>query len=71
MPGFRAACRARTLVPIVALVGVLAAGCGKKEPPPIAKGPVEVTVVTVAPRDVPAAFEYVGQTQSSRASVRE
>jgi membrane fusion protein (multidrug efflux system) len=45
---------------------VLLAGCGKKAPPPVAKGPVEVTVVTVAPRDVPAVFEYVGTTQSSR-----
>lgn len=49
-----------------AIALVLAAGCGKKEPPPVAKGPVEVTVVTVAPREVPAVFEYVGTTQSSR-----
>lgn len=49
-----------------AIALALAAGCGKKEPPPVAKGPVEVTVVTVAPRDVPAVFEYVGTTQSSR-----
>ena len=34
--------------------------------PAVAKPPVEVTVVTVAPRDVPAVFEYVAQTQSSR-----
>lgn len=40
-------------------------GCGETTPPPAAKGPVEVTVVAVAPRDVPAVFEYVGQTQSS------
>lgn len=65
MPGFRSARGARVLVTIVALAA-LAAGCGKKEPPPVAKGPVEVTVVTVAPRDTPAVFEYVAQTQSSR-----
>jgi len=58
-----AATRAR-LACAIALV--LVAGCGKKEPPPVAKGPVEVSVVTVAPRDVPAVFEYVGTTQSSR-----
>ena len=49
-----------------ALALALLAGCGKNEPPPVAKGPVDVTVVTVAPRDVPAVFEYVGTTQSSR-----
>ncbi|HSD54731.1 MAG TPA: efflux RND transporter periplasmic adaptor subunit [Burkholderiales bacterium] len=60
-----AALRARAACAIL-LVIALAAGCGKKEAPPVAKGPADVTVVTVAPRDVPAAFEYVGTTQSSR-----
>lgn len=50
----------------ILLATALLGGCGKKETPPVAKGPVEVTVVTVAPRDVPAVFEYVGTTQSSR-----
>jgi membrane fusion protein (multidrug efflux system) len=49
-----------------AIALVLLAGCGRKEPPPVTQGPVEVTVVAVAPRDVPAVFEYVGTTQSSR-----
>jgi membrane fusion protein (multidrug efflux system) len=49
-----------------AIALALVAGCGKQAPPPVAKGPVEVSVVTVAPRDVPAVFEYVGTTQSSR-----
>ena len=49
----------------ILLATALLGGCGKKEAPPVAKGPVEVTVVTVAPRDVPAVFEYVGKTQSS------
>lgn len=31
-------------------------------PPP----PVEVTAVTVAPKDIPAVFEFVGKTESSR-----
>jgi membrane fusion protein (multidrug efflux system) len=66
MPGSRSVRRARTLLLLTALIGALSAGCGKKEAPPVAKGPVEVTVVTVAPRDAPAVFEYVGTTQSSR-----
>jgi membrane fusion protein, multidrug efflux system len=50
----------------ILLATALLGGCGKMEAPPVAKGPLEVTVVTVAPRDVPAVFEYVGTTQSSR-----
>ena len=50
----------------ILLTAALAAGCGKKDAVPSAKGPVDVSVVTVAPRDVPAVFEYVAQTQSSR-----
>jgi membrane fusion protein (multidrug efflux system) len=50
----------------ILLVITLTGGCGKKEAPPAAKGPVDVTVVTVVPRDTPAVFEYVAQTQSSR-----
>jgi len=58
---------APALVPAVALALPLLAACGKQGPPPLSKGgPVEVAVVTVAPRDVPAVFEYVAQTQSSR-----
>jgi len=51
-----------------ALVAALAilAGCGKAPPPTETRGPVEVTVQTIVPRDTPVRFEYVGQTQSSR-----
>jgi membrane fusion protein (multidrug efflux system) len=51
-----------------ALVATLAilAGCSKAPPPPEARGPIEVTVLTIVPRDTPVSFEYVGQTQSSR-----
>jgi multidrug efflux system outer membrane protein len=49
-----------------ALATALLPACGKKETAPAVKPPVDVTVVTVAPRDVPAVFEYVAQTQSSR-----
>lgn len=55
------------LLPAVALALPLLAGCGRQEAPQLAKGgPVQVSVVTVVPRDVPAVFEYVAQTQSSR-----
>jgi membrane fusion protein, multidrug efflux system len=60
----RSACMSLAL--LVAVAAALLAGCGKKEAAPAAKPPVEVSVVTVAPRDVPAVFEYVAQTQSSR-----
>jgi len=43
----------------------LLAGCGKPEPKTEARPPVEVTVATVAPRDTPVTYEYVGQTLSS------
>jgi membrane fusion protein (multidrug efflux system) len=43
----------------------LLAGCGKPEQKTEARPPVEVTVMTVAPRDTPVSYEYVGQTQSS------
>ncbi len=66
MPDRRSVRRAHAPVLAAVLVAALAAGCGKKDAPPAAKGPVDVTVVAVAPRDVPAVFEYVGTTQSSR-----
>jgi membrane fusion protein (multidrug efflux system) len=62
----RSAQIARTLPVAVALAAGLLAACGKKETPPAAKPPVEVSVITVEPRDTPAVFEYVAQTQSSR-----
>jgi membrane fusion protein (multidrug efflux system) len=53
---------------VLAVVAVLAiSGCGRKASgPPQATGPLEVTSVTVTPRDAPAVFEFVAQTQSSR-----
>ncbi|MET0217445.1 MAG: efflux RND transporter periplasmic adaptor subunit [Burkholderiales bacterium] len=42
------------------------AGCEKEKPKPAARPPVEVTTVTVTPKDTPVAFDFVGQTQSSR-----
>ena len=43
----------------------LLGGCGKKAVGEGA-GPQEVTVITIAPRDTPFPYEFVGQTQSSR-----
>ncbi|SEF06654.1 membrane fusion protein, multidrug efflux system [Burkholderia sp. WP9] len=44
----------------------LLTACGKPAAPE-ASQPVDVTVTTVAPRDTPVDFEFVAQTQSSRA----
>jgi membrane fusion protein (multidrug efflux system) len=38
----------------------------KKESKPLAAGPVEVSVITIEPRDTPVTFEFVAQTQSSQ-----
>ena len=50
---------------LLILLAGLVAGCSKEAPPskPVV---VEVTAITVEPRDAPAVFEFVGQTQSSR-----
>jgi len=47
------------------LVATLAA-CGKAPQGPPPRGPNNVTVITIAPRDVPVSAEFVAQTQSSR-----
>jgi len=57
---------AATVVIVLAALGVVS-GCGKEEPKaPPPRPPVDVTVMTVAERDTPVSFEFVGQTQSSR-----
>jgi membrane fusion protein (multidrug efflux system) len=45
-----------------------ASGCKKQDEtsPAAGKGPSQVTVITVTPRDTPVTFEYVAQVQSSR-----
>lgn len=68
--GGRRAARATRVVPALAwcllpVLPALIAGCGKKAVGEGA-GPQEVTVVTIAPRDTPYPYEFVGQTQSSR-----
>jgi len=57
----------RRLVAVVVVAVLAISGCGRKASgPPQATGPLEVTSVTVTPRDAPAVFEFVAQTQSSR-----
>jgi membrane fusion protein (multidrug efflux system) len=54
------------LILLTALTGVQLSGCGGEEPTPANSTQVDVTVMTVAARDVPAVFEYVAQAESSR-----
>jgi membrane fusion protein (multidrug efflux system) len=52
-------------LPLVLVALATVAGCGRHKPQAEERGPVEVTAMTVEPRDTPVSFEYVGQTQSS------
>ena len=51
--------------PIVVVTVVAISGCDRHKPQDAAVAPVQVSVMTVTPRDTPVSFEYVGQTQSS------
>ncbi len=51
---------------MIGALSILLAACGKEAPAPAARPPVEVSVLTVAPQDAPAVFEFVGQTESSQ-----
>jgi len=66
MPG---ACliRPRFAAPAVLwlVVAGLTAACSKEAPPPPVRE-VDVTAITIEPRDAPVVYEFVGQTQSSR-----
>ena len=57
----------RPFAPPLVLIGLLAAvaGCRKQEPVVPAQ-PLQVTAVSVTPRDTPVQFEFVAQTASSR-----
>ncbi|SOZ57511.1 lipoprotein, component of acridine efflux pump, similar to acrA [Cupriavidus taiwanensis] len=48
------------------LAVLLVAGCGKEKQAAVAPPAAEVGVITVALRDVPLIFDFVGQTQSSQ-----
>lgn len=52
------------LIPLGLVAGL--GGCDRHEAKPQARGPVEVTVERIAPRDVPVTYEFVGQTESTR-----
>jgi membrane fusion protein (multidrug efflux system) len=52
-------------LPFVLIALATVAGCGRHKPQAEERGPVQVTVMTLTPRDTPVSFEYVGQTQSS------
>ena len=51
----------------IAFCAVLVGGCSREAPKAPAKGPIDVTVLTVARKDVPITAVYVAQTQSSQA----
>ena len=53
-------------VVLLASLAVLA-GCGKDDKKSTERPPVDVTVLTVAPRDTPVSATFVAQTQSSQA----
>jgi len=61
--------RVRAFPILVALsaTALLGAACGKDENKAAARPPAEVTVLTIAPRDVPVSATFVAQTQSSQA----
>lgn len=56
---------ARPIVWLAAAVLILAACKNEKATPETASQPPVVTAMEVVPRDVPVAFEYIAQTQSS------
>ena len=46
---------------------LLLSGCGKDDKKDVARPPLEVTALTIVPRDVPVTSVFVAQTQSSQA----
>jgi membrane fusion protein, multidrug efflux system len=58
--------RRRLQLASIGAIAVLLFGCGKEQAAAPPAGPLEVTAVTVAPKDTSIAFEFVAQTQSSR-----
>ena len=57
-------CRRGAIALCVATVAL--GGCSRGTPAPPARPTPEVTTVVAAPRDIPATFEFVAQTQSSQ-----
>ncbi len=63
----RVAARRLLGVALLSAAFALLPGCGKEERKDAARAPVDVTVLTVTPRDIPVTATYVAQTQSSQA----
>ena len=57
----------RALAVVMLATLALLAGCGKEQKKDAGRPPVEVTSLTVVPRDVPVSSVFVAQTQSSQA----
>jgi len=55
----------RSPAPALVALALLAAGCSREAPPPPRAVP-EVSVITVAPKDIPYVPSFVAQTESSR-----
>jgi len=51
---------------LLLLLPVMLCACGKAPQGPPPRGPSNVTVMTIAPREVPVSYEFVAQTQSPR-----
>ncbi|MHC1727705.1 MAG: efflux RND transporter periplasmic adaptor subunit [Syntrophobacteraceae bacterium] len=65
--GFSLRCVFLASTVFILLVLSMTAGCGKHdEKKPAAEQRIEVTTVTVTPKDTPVTFESIAQTQSSR-----
>jgi membrane fusion protein (multidrug efflux system) len=52
---------------VLICASLVLSACSKEPPKPPSGGPIDVTTLTVAARDVPVTAEYVAQTQSSQA----
>ena len=61
------ALRRATLRGLIFLLPATLVACGKPAQGPPPRGPSTVTVMTIAPREVPVSYEFVAQTQSPRA----
>ena len=61
------ALRRATLRGLMFLLPATLVACSKPPQGPPPRGPSNVTVMTIAPREVPVSYEFVAQTQSPRA----
>jgi membrane fusion protein (multidrug efflux system) len=52
---------------VLATIALVVAGCGKEAKKEVVSAPIEVTALTITPRDVPITTTFVAQTQSSQA----